>query len=62
MFVVYSMGFMGGVPFGSVIVGFVVYEVGVRVVAILLVAGLGIAVLAFVIGMLFWCYYGSADQ
>ena len=59
---VYSMGFMGGAPLGSAIVGFAAHEVGARAAAILPAAGLGIAALALAIGTPLWRYHGSADQ
>lgn len=43
---VYSMGFMGGAPIGSAIVGFAAAELGPRLAAILPGVGLGLAAIA----------------
>lgn len=61
---VYSMGFMGGAPLGSAIVGLAAREVGARAAALLPAAGLGIAALALAIATPLWRYGGevSADQ
>ena len=43
---VYSMGFMGGAPLGSAIVGFAAHELGPRLAAIVPATGLALAALA----------------
>lgn len=43
---VYSMGFMGGAPLGSALVGFAATHLGPRLAALIPAAGLGLAVIA----------------
>jgi hypothetical protein len=47
---VYSMGFMGGAPIGSAIVGFAASELGPRTAA--LIPGLGLAAAALALALL----------
>jgi MFS family permease len=53
---VYSMGFMGGAPIGSALVGFAASEWGARAAAIAPAIGLGFAALALAIFTPLWRY------
>jgi len=56
---VYSMGFMGGAPIGSAIVGFAASELGPRAAALLPATGLAIAAIALAITTPLWRYAGG---
>lgn len=53
---VYSMGFMGGAPIGSALVGFVAGELGPRSAAIIPALGLALAALALAVFTPLWRY------
>jgi MFS family permease len=53
---VYSMGFMGGAPIGSALVGFAASELGPRAAALLPAAGLAVAALALAMLTPLWRY------
>lgn len=57
---VYSMGFMGGAPIGSAIVGFIAGEFGPRTAAFAPAIGLGIAALALALLTPLWRYAPTA--
>lgn len=59
---VYSMGFMGGAPIGSVIVGFAANELGPRTAA--LIPGIGLAGAALALALLtpLWSFKPAAEQ
>lgn len=59
---VYSMGFMGGAPIGSVIVGFAVSHMGARSAALIPGVGLAIAALALALLTPLWRYNATADH
>lgn len=59
---VYSMGFMGGAPIGSAIVGFAVSEMGARTAALIPAAGLALAAIALAVFTPLWRYDASADH
>lgn len=59
---VYSMGFMGGAPIGSVIAGYAVSELGARSAALLPGIGLAIAALALALLTPLWRYNATADH
>jgi len=56
---VYSMGFMGGAPIGSAIVGFAAAEVGTRTAALIPATGLAIAAVALAVMTPIWRHDGS---
>lgn len=53
---VYSMGFMGGAPLGSALVGFLASQWGARAAALAPAAGLGLAALALALLTPLWRY------
>ncbi|MGE0741101.1 MAG: MFS transporter [Hyphomonadaceae bacterium] len=53
---VYSMGFMGGAPIGSAIIGFVASEWGPRVAALVPASGLAVAAIALAVFTPLWRY------
>jgi hypothetical protein len=53
---VYSMGFMGGAPLGSIIVGFAASELGPRAAALIPGAGLTLAAIALAFLTPLWRY------
>lgn len=53
---VYSMGFMGGAPIGSVIVGFAASELGARTAALIPATGLALAAIALAVMTPLWRY------
>lgn len=59
---VYSMGFMGGAPIGSAIVGYAVSHMGPRLAA--LVPGIGLAIAALALALLtpLWRYAPAAER
>jgi MFS family permease len=57
---VYSMGFMGGAPIGSALVGFAAGEFGARTAALIPALGLGVAALALAVFTPLWRYDASA--
>ena len=59
---VYSMGFMGGAPIGSAIVGFAASELGPRTAA--LIPGIGLAAAALALALLtpLWRYAPAAER
>lgn len=57
---VYSMGFMGGAPIGSAIVGFIAGELGPRAAAFAPAIGLALAALALAIFTPLWRYAPAA--
>jgi len=59
---VYSMGFMGGAPLGSAMVGFAAHEVGARASALLPATGLGLAALALALVTPLWRYNGETTD
>ena len=59
---VYSMGFMGGAPIGSAIVGFAAAELGPRTAALIPAIGLALAAAALAILTPIWRYDTSKDQ
>ncbi len=59
---VYSMGFMGGAPIGSAIVGFAVSELGPRTAALIPAAGLALAALALALFTPLWRYASDAPS
>jgi MFS family permease len=56
---VYSMGFMGGAPIGSAIVGFAAGEFGPRTAALIPATGLALAAVALAILTPLWRYIGA---
>jgi MFS family permease len=56
---VYSMGFMGGAPIGSAIVGFAASELGPRTAALIPAAGLALAAVALAFLTPLWRYGGE---
>ncbi len=56
---VYSMGFMGGAPLGSAIVGFAASELGPRAAALIPAVGLALAALGLAIFTPLWRYAGE---
>jgi MFS family permease len=56
---VYSMGFMGGAPIGSAIVGFAASELGPRTAALIPAIGLALAALALALLTPLWRYGGE---
>jgi MFS family permease len=65
---VYSMGFMGGAPVGSAIVGFAAGEMGPRLAALIPAGGLALASIALALATPLWRYApdharaGNADE
>lgn len=59
---VYSMGFMGGAPLGSVIVGFAAEELGPRTAALIPSIGLAVAVAALALFSPLWRYAPAIDR
>ena len=57
---VYSMGFMGGAPLGSAVVGYAAHEWGARASALLPAAGLSVAAIALALATPLW-RYSAAD-
>jgi MFS family permease len=57
---VYSMGFMGGAPIGSALVGFAASELGPALASLLPAAGLAIAALALALMTPLWRYSASS--
>lgn len=57
---VYSMGFMGGAPIGSAIVGFAASELGPRTAALIPAGGLALAAIALAVFTPLWRHDGSA--
>jgi MFS family permease len=53
---VYSMGFMGGAPIGSAMVGFAAGELGPRIASLLPAVGLGAAAIALAVFTPLWRY------
>lgn len=53
---VYSMGFMGGAPIGSAIVGFAASEWGPRMAALIPAGGLALAAIALAVFTPIWRY------
>jgi len=53
---VYSMGFMGGAPIGSAIVGFAASELGPRTAALIPAGGLALAAIALALSTPLWRY------
>jgi predicted MFS family arabinose efflux permease len=53
---VYSMGFMGGAPIGSALVGFAASELGARVAALIPATGLTLAAIALALLTPLWRY------
>jgi len=56
---VYSMGFMGGAPLGSAIVGFAASEMGARTAALIPAAGLALAAVALAVFTPLWRFEAS---
>lgn len=56
---VYSMGFMGGAPIGSAIVGFAAAELGSRTAALIPATGLALAAIALAVFTPLWRHDGS---
>jgi hypothetical protein len=56
----YSMGFMGGAPIGSAIVGVAAAHLGPRHAALVPAVGLALAVLALILFTPIWRLKGSA--
>lgn len=56
---VYSMGFMGGAPIGSAIVGFAASELGPRTAALIPAGGLALAAIALAVFTPLWRHDGS---
>lgn len=59
---VYSMGFMGGAPIGSALVGFAASEFGSRTAALIPGIGLGLAALALALLTPLWTFRPAAEQ
>ena len=59
---VYSMGFMGGAPIGSAIVGFAASELGSRTAALIPGVGLALAAIALAILTPLWRYGGEPAE
>jgi MFS family permease len=59
---VYSMGFMGGAPLGSAIVGFAVAEMGPRTAALIPATGLALAAIALAVLTPIWRFDASAHH
>jgi hypothetical protein len=53
---VYSMGFMGGAPIGSAIVGFAAGEWGLQAAALIPAAGLAVAAITLAVTTPLWRY------
>jgi hypothetical protein len=58
---VYSMGFMGGAPIGSALVGFAASQWGARTAALAPAIGLALAALALAILTPLWRYAPAAQ-
>jgi MFS family permease len=59
---VYSMGFMGGAPIGSVIVGFAASEMGPRAAALIPAVGLALAAIALAVTTPLWRHTPDDDR
>ncbi len=59
---VYSMGFMGGAPIGSAIVGFAVAEMGPRLAALIPATGLALAAIALAVFTPLWRFDTSTQN
>jgi MFS family permease len=59
---VYSMGFMGGAPIGSALVGFVASELGPREAALIPAIGLALASVALAVLTPLWRYVNTAHE
>ena len=59
---VYSMGFMGGAPIGSALVGFAASEFGPRAAALIPAGGLALASLALAVLTPLWRYVSTARE
>lgn len=59
---VYSMGFMGGAPIGSAIVGFAASELGSRTAALIPGVGLALAAIALALLTPLWRYGGETTE
>lgn len=59
---VYSMGFMGGAPIGSALVGFAASELGPRTAALIPAAGLALAAVALAVLTPLWRYASTARE
>ena len=59
---VYSMGFMGGAPIGSALVGFAAGELGPRIAALIPATGLALAVIALAAATPLWRYVGARAE
>jgi MFS family permease len=59
---VYSMGFMGGAPIGSAIMGFAVAELGTQTAALIPGAGLAIATIILAATTPLWRYAPTAEH
>jgi MFS family permease len=59
---VYSMGFMGGAPIGSAIVGFAASELGPRTAALIPAVGLALAAAALALATPLWRYVSGPTE
>lgn len=59
---VYSMGFMGGAPIGSAVVGFAASELGPRAAALIPATGLALAAAALAVATPLWRYVATTPD
>jgi MFS family permease len=59
---VYSMGFMGGAPIGSALVGYAASELGPRTAALIPAVGLAVAAIALALLTPLWRFVGAARE